>query len=248
MATIRDVAKAAGVSTATVSAVMNDSAYVSPELRSRVQAAIEALDYAPSHRGAEPEARQKPAHRHVGRRSGEPVLHPHRVPGGSGGGGLGLFAGGVQQRRKDRGREAHPDPHPRAVVRRHPAGAGGRGGAASAARSRRPHHSDRAVRPRGRRPALRHRHHRQQIRRPAGDQLPARSRPSAHRLDHRPAASHHRQGPLRRHDAGVAGARRDAACRITSARASSAKAPPIRWRARCWSGPTARARSMSPTA
>lgn len=48
MATIRDVAKAAGVSTATVSAVMNDTAYVSPELRSRVQTAIEALDYAPS--------------------------------------------------------------------------------------------------------------------------------------------------------------------------------------------------------
>ena len=48
MATIRDVAKAAGVSTATVSAVMNDSAYVSPELRSRVQTAIEELDYAPS--------------------------------------------------------------------------------------------------------------------------------------------------------------------------------------------------------
>jgi LacI family transcriptional regulator len=48
MATIRDVAKAAGVSTATVSAVVNDSAYVSPELRNRVQAAIEALNYAPS--------------------------------------------------------------------------------------------------------------------------------------------------------------------------------------------------------
>lgn len=48
MATIRDVAKAASVSTATVSAVVNDSAYVSPELRARVQAAIEALNYAPS--------------------------------------------------------------------------------------------------------------------------------------------------------------------------------------------------------
>ncbi|WP_202964726.1 LacI family DNA-binding transcriptional regulator [Inquilinus limosus] len=33
MATIRDVARAAGVSTATVSAVVNDSAYVSPALR-----------------------------------------------------------------------------------------------------------------------------------------------------------------------------------------------------------------------
>ncbi|PZO77970.1 MAG: LacI family transcriptional regulator [Mesorhizobium amorphae] len=48
MTTIRDVAKAAGVSTATVSAVVNDSAYVSPELRARVTAAIGALDYAPS--------------------------------------------------------------------------------------------------------------------------------------------------------------------------------------------------------
>lgn len=48
MTTIRDVAKAAGVSTATVSAVVNDSAYVSPELRARVVATIEALDYSPS--------------------------------------------------------------------------------------------------------------------------------------------------------------------------------------------------------
>ena len=48
MATIRDVARAAGVSTATVSAVVNDSAYVSPELRVRVLTAVEALHYAPS--------------------------------------------------------------------------------------------------------------------------------------------------------------------------------------------------------
>ncbi|MCB1498343.1 MAG: LacI family DNA-binding transcriptional regulator [Bauldia sp.] len=48
MTTIRDVAKAAGVSTATVSAVMNDSAYVSPDLRSRVLKAIGDLRYAPS--------------------------------------------------------------------------------------------------------------------------------------------------------------------------------------------------------
>src|SRR5262249_45366701 len=40
--------RASGVSTATVSAVMNDSAYVSPELRARVLAAIEELGYAPS--------------------------------------------------------------------------------------------------------------------------------------------------------------------------------------------------------
>jgi LacI family transcriptional regulator len=48
MATIKDVAKAAGVSTATVSAVANDSAYVSPQLRARVQDAIRELGYAPS--------------------------------------------------------------------------------------------------------------------------------------------------------------------------------------------------------
>ena len=48
MATIRDVATAAGVSVATVSAVINDSAYVSPELRGRVLNAISKLRYAPS--------------------------------------------------------------------------------------------------------------------------------------------------------------------------------------------------------
>ena len=48
MATIKDVARASGVSTATVSAVMNDSAYVSPELKARVLAAIDDLGYAPS--------------------------------------------------------------------------------------------------------------------------------------------------------------------------------------------------------
>ncbi len=47
MATIRDVAKAAKVSTATVSAVVNESTFVSPALRARVVAAIASLDYAP---------------------------------------------------------------------------------------------------------------------------------------------------------------------------------------------------------
>jgi len=47
LATIKDVAKAAGVSTATVSAVVNESTFVSPELRARVTAAIASLDYAP---------------------------------------------------------------------------------------------------------------------------------------------------------------------------------------------------------
>jgi LacI family transcriptional regulator len=49
MATIRDVATKAGVSTATVSAVINKSAYVSPDLKVRVEQAIEALSYKPSH-------------------------------------------------------------------------------------------------------------------------------------------------------------------------------------------------------
>lgn len=48
MATIRDVANRAQVSTATVSAVINDSAYVSSELRTRVLTAINELNYAPS--------------------------------------------------------------------------------------------------------------------------------------------------------------------------------------------------------
>ena len=48
MPTIKDVAKAAGVSTATVSAVVNDSAYVSPALRGRVLDAVRELGFAPS--------------------------------------------------------------------------------------------------------------------------------------------------------------------------------------------------------
>ena len=45
--TIRDVARAAKVSTATVSAVVNESTFVSAALRARVIAAIDDLDYAP---------------------------------------------------------------------------------------------------------------------------------------------------------------------------------------------------------
>lgn len=50
-ATISDVARAAGTSKATVSAVLNDSSPVSPDLRLRVMDAVEALNYRPS-RGA----------------------------------------------------------------------------------------------------------------------------------------------------------------------------------------------------
>ncbi len=45
MATMRDVAKAAGVSIATVSSALSGAAYVSPELKAKVQAAVEALGY-----------------------------------------------------------------------------------------------------------------------------------------------------------------------------------------------------------
>jgi LacI family transcriptional regulator len=45
MPTIYDVAKRAGVSTYTVSSVLNRSAYVSPELTKRVREAVQALDY-----------------------------------------------------------------------------------------------------------------------------------------------------------------------------------------------------------
>jgi LacI family transcriptional regulator len=47
MPTIRDVAKRAGVSTATVSAALNGTAFVSAELKERVEAAVRELGYAP---------------------------------------------------------------------------------------------------------------------------------------------------------------------------------------------------------
>jgi LacI family transcriptional regulator len=46
-ATMRDVARLAGVSTATVSFAINNNPHVSPELRARVMAAIEQTGYAP---------------------------------------------------------------------------------------------------------------------------------------------------------------------------------------------------------
>ena len=45
MASIRDVARRAGVSTYTVSSVLNESANVSPKLAARVREAVEELDY-----------------------------------------------------------------------------------------------------------------------------------------------------------------------------------------------------------
>lgn len=48
MATINDIAKMAGVSAATVSHVVNNTRYVSPELRERVEKAIEEVDVPPN--------------------------------------------------------------------------------------------------------------------------------------------------------------------------------------------------------
>ncbi|MDT2756723.1 LacI family DNA-binding transcriptional regulator [Enterococcus asini] len=48
MATIRDVAKLAGVSVATVSRAINESGYVSKEAREKIEAAIKELDFAPN--------------------------------------------------------------------------------------------------------------------------------------------------------------------------------------------------------
>ncbi len=45
MVTMKDISKRAGTSIATVSAVINKSAYVSPELTERVRKAIEELNY-----------------------------------------------------------------------------------------------------------------------------------------------------------------------------------------------------------
>jgi LacI family transcriptional regulator len=45
--TIKDVAQAAGVSTQTVSRVMNKSSYVSEETRQRVEGVVDQLGYRP---------------------------------------------------------------------------------------------------------------------------------------------------------------------------------------------------------
>ncbi len=48
MATMKDVARLAGVSTSTVSHVINNNRYVSEKIKKRVNAAIEELNYTPS--------------------------------------------------------------------------------------------------------------------------------------------------------------------------------------------------------
>ena len=47
-ATIREVAKAAGASVSTISAALNNSDYVSAEMRTRIEAAIKKLKYRPN--------------------------------------------------------------------------------------------------------------------------------------------------------------------------------------------------------
>src|ERR1700721_3467789 len=46
--TIREVAKAAGASVSTISAALNNSDYVSVDMRSRIEAAIKTLKYCPN--------------------------------------------------------------------------------------------------------------------------------------------------------------------------------------------------------
>ncbi|KOO10804.1 transcriptional regulator, partial [Vibrio xuii] len=48
MATMKDIAKLAGVSTSTVSHVINKSRYVSEEISERVNKAAQELNYTPS--------------------------------------------------------------------------------------------------------------------------------------------------------------------------------------------------------
>ena len=100
MATIKDVARAANVSTATVSAVINDSAYVSADLRGRVLAAIKELNYAPSLAARNLKHGRSQLIALVVADLANPVFLARGVGSRSGGRRLGLFAAGVQQRRE----------------------------------------------------------------------------------------------------------------------------------------------------
>ena len=179
MATIKDVARAAGVSTATVSAVVNDSAYVSPQLRARVLTADRA-SFAMRRRWWRATCSS-------GRTQlialavadlANPFYRAHRQGGGGGGRGLGLLAGRVQQRREAGHRKAHPVAHPNSGLRRRHAGAG-RGGQPVSPPRLRGRHADRAARPLDRRRPARYGDDRQPVGRQAGDELSARSRPYA---------------------------------------------------------------------
>ena len=71
MPTIRDVAKLAGVSTATVSNVINNTKEVRPETRLRVEQAVEVLGFLPNS-AARSLARRR-GHRDSSQGSDEPV-------------------------------------------------------------------------------------------------------------------------------------------------------------------------------
>ena len=63
MATMKDVARFAGVSIATVSSTLSGRSFVSAELKQRVETAIRELGYAPNAGSERPEARYLQPHR-----------------------------------------------------------------------------------------------------------------------------------------------------------------------------------------
>lgn len=73
MATMKDVARLAGVSTSTVSHVTNKDRFVSDPVREKVDAAIKSLNYAPSAR-QELKVKPNPDHWDVDYRQYQPVL------------------------------------------------------------------------------------------------------------------------------------------------------------------------------
>ena len=87
-ATIRDVAREAGVSIATVSRAMRDPGSVRPETRERVHQVASRLHYVPSHLGRQLAERRQQL---VGaRRARQPRRRPHREAlGGPRGGATG---------------------------------------------------------------------------------------------------------------------------------------------------------------
>ena len=66
MATMKEIADLAGVSTATVSHVVNGTKKLSPETTERVLMAIQQLNYTPKHACQIPAQRPDPHHRRAG--------------------------------------------------------------------------------------------------------------------------------------------------------------------------------------
>ncbi|CCJ94832.1 Ribose operon repressor [Cronobacter malonaticus 681] len=71
---MKDVARLAGVSTSTVSHVINKDRFVSEAIRLRVEDAIRTLNYAPSALAREPEAQPDPYHRDADHRKLKPLF------------------------------------------------------------------------------------------------------------------------------------------------------------------------------